>query len=243
MVLTPQTAERPPAEVGGTDRRVHPDAAAGAGEAQVELVVLVAHQVLVETPDAVEHLPPIGAEGERVDEARLGRCPERDPSDAEAAALRGGDGGGRRRLPDGLHGATDAFRAGRLQAIEAAAQVVGGDHAMTVDTDHDVTGHTVQPEVHGDRDDPSGVVDQLHGNRSLRGDPGDPVGCPVVGVAVDDDDLGDRHIGLLQHGAQAAVDEVGLVADGHDHRDRRITRQRRQPEPRGPGGPQHRQCV
>ena len=219
VVLPPQALDGAAAVVRRADRRVHPDPAPGPGEAQVELVVLVAHQLLVEDPDAVEHLPPVGAEGQGVDEGGLGRGAEGHAAHPDAGALRGGDGPGGRRLPDGLHGPAHALHARGRQRVEAAAEVVGGDDAVAVHPHDDVGGRRGEGQVHRHRDDAPGVVEDRDlgavGGRDLA----HAVGGAVVGVPVDDDHLRRGDVVLGEHRTQALVDEGALVADRHDDRD------------------------
>ena len=139
VVLPEQAPEAAARRVEDPDRRVEHDAAAGAAQAEVELVVLVAHERLVEEARELEGLaggrrrrarcrPRAGSSRRAVSSGcRRTGCPSRPPPRARRPSRPGRD-----------EDPADVVRARLLGDRDAAAQVVGRVAAVAVDADDQV---------------------------------------------------------------------------------------------------------
>src|SRR5690606_732120 len=108
----------------------------GAPDAQVELVVLIAHERLVEQPDRREDVRSEGPEGDGVDLDALDRTAVPGPADApERAVHRGRDRALHRGLALRDDPATDVPGIGLLGGLDAPPDVVGGEARVAVHPD------------------------------------------------------------------------------------------------------------
>src|SRR5437764_879795 len=126
-VLAPEPRRRGARDVAATDPRREEDPAAARAQAIVELVVLIAHQLLVEEPDAFEHVAAIRRERRGIDEAFLRRLAKGDRADAEPRGDGRGRGGREGIGSDGFHGSADRIGLRAIEGPQVLADEVGGD--------------------------------------------------------------------------------------------------------------------
>ena len=147
----------------------HPPAVLG--QAEIELVVLIARQLLVEQADAVEDPDAEAPEGHGVDPATLAAADaEAGVADTERMRQRHRDGArGRRCVRRACHDhGTDVVGARLLERGYGARNVVGWVHDVGVHADDDVAPRGPDPDVEGSRRDALGVVDEPNHGVALR---------------------------------------------------------------------------
>ena len=167
VVLAQQVREVLAVLVRGAHRRVEHDATTGFAQAIVELVVLVAHQLLVEQPDAGEHRARPHAEVDGIDLALLGAEVE-IRADAEARRRGDRDRVAEPAAADRVHTAADVVGAGALQRLDPDAEIVGRDPRVAVDARDHLAARGADGHVERRRHDALRVVQQAHARIARR---------------------------------------------------------------------------
>ena len=216
MELTCQRAKRAPGPVARRQRRVEPDHAAGLAQAPVQLVVLVAHQRLVEEPDRLDCITPEHPQVDGVNRTLVAPVVEAGIAGTEA-----------RRHPKAhrvfepvgslgpLH-ATHVHRPGSLQRRHRRSDVPGRQRGMPVDAHHHRSRRCPDGCIQSGRCDPGRVVDHLHPRvpgRQRRGHPG----RVVTGRRHSKADLHVAAVLLTKHRSHRISQTRRLVAHRHDH--------------------------
>ena len=167
------------------------DAAAGAAEAVVQLVVLGRPLQRVRVPPAelAEPLGPVGAEVDRVDVAPVGRpveCAGSHPDPAEVAAATARPN---RVVPYGRIGPPTSSAPVSREHLHAAPHVVGGVPGVCVGSDQDLATGRCESHIHRCGRTSSGIVQDDDPAVDLA--PAcDEVSGGVTGTAVHHQDLG-----------------------------------------------------
>ncbi len=216
LVLLGQRPHGRPGAVGDLQLGREPDQTAGLADAEVQLPVLGADELLV-----VPALPLQRLAAEDTEVHRLGgRGPatgvERGVAHADLRRHRGGDGVLPGVLPLGVHDAAHVLRAGLLQEPYGRGDVVRRQHAVAVDADDDgVAGGLDRGVQRGGR--PAGGVRHGVHARILGDELGGDLFRTVRGGTDGDHDLHLAGVLLGEDGADGAAQVPLLVEDGHDH--------------------------
>jgi hypothetical protein len=138
----------PSAKIRDNQRRVHPDSPPALSNSEVKLVILISHQLLIESTDSLKDVPPVRAEGHRVDPPAY-----ETPSTkmgipySERMALRSGDSRANLALPYGLEPAPNALRSPTIKKIDTSLNVVLRDTTVPVHSYQDASARLVNTLV------------------------------------------------------------------------------------------------
>ena len=197
-------------------------ASAAADEAEVELVVLIAHQLLVEQPGALERFPPEAAERHRVHPARLGRAhAEIRVADPETMRQADRDGARHRRVGagKGFQHTAHVVRPALEQRLHENREIGGQVDDVRIHAHDHLAARRLDADVQPARGDLPRVVEQAdHG--MVPGVLRDDVACAVAAHAVHHEQL--HPVGGIvarENGLEATAQVPLLVAARHDHRD------------------------
>ena len=220
VLLRKQLGERRARHVPRADARALPDAAAGAAQAQVVLIVLVAHQLLVKAAHALERGARPAAEIHGVGLALIRRIARARAAHHPAALKGGGNRPAPRALPACDPRAAHVVGARARQRGQAFGHVVGREHGVHVQPHDDGAARGGQRGVEAGRDDAVGVVDDAQA-RILRGAGVEPRARAVVACAVGHQQFhlpAGRQL-LGECAVAEGIDVVALVAAGGDEAD------------------------
>lgn len=198
--------------------RREPDQTTGVADAEVQLPVLGADELLVVAALLFQRLTAEDAEIDGLGRSRLAAGVERSVADTDLRGHRRGHGLFPGVLALGVHDAADVLGAGLLQEADGGGDVVRRQHAVAVDAHHDRVAGGLDGGVEGRRGPAGGIRDGV--DSGILGDEfgGDLVGA-VRGRPECDHHLHLARVLLFQDVADGIAEVVLLVEHRHDHRD------------------------
>ncbi|OEI69235.1 hypothetical protein Cus16_1073 [Curtobacterium sp. ER1/6] len=216
--LPSEPSQTRPRTVGHDELGCEPHRATGLAETPVQLPVLPALDALVEQADREQALAPEDAQVRGLGRTRLPTDVVGRATQSDAAAVGQGHRALERRPPLGVHDPADVVGPGLEQHADRDARVVGRQHRVRVDADHDGVHRRPDGDVQAGRRRADDVLDRTHtgiGGAHLR----DQLVRAVDRRAEGEDDLERAGVVLLEQARDRGADLGDLVEHRHHVRD------------------------